>query len=218
MKIHKVGYNVIFYSFMIMIFIIVITNLLFQHQTIYHCFLYFLLAVFFLCIVSFFRYPKREININDNNFLSPADGKIVVIEEVNETEYYKDKRIQISIFMSTTNVHQNKYPVSGIIKYVVHHPGKYLVAWNPKASLKNERVAVVVENEKYSVLIRQIAGAVARRIVCNAKINSKVIQGEELGFIKFGSRVDLLLPLNSKIKVKLNQKVVGGKTIIANYK
>jgi len=172
--------------------------------------------VFFYLIIWFFRAPKRKVIENVNYIYAPADGKVVVIEEVVDNEYFNDKRLQVSIFMSPLNVHINWYPVSGLIKYYKYHEGKYLVAWHPKSSTENERATVVVESEnKAEILIKQIAGAVARRIVAYSEENKKIKQGDQLGFIKFGSRVDLILPLNAKIKVNLNQKVIGNKTVIA---
>ena len=162
--------------------------------------------------------PKmsKMSKIKDHNIIAPADGKVVVIEEVEEPEYFKDKRIQVSIFMSPINVHANWFPVSGKVKYSKYHPGKYLVAWHPKSSTENERTTVVVESSKgIEVLFRQVAGALAKRIVNYAKEDAKCIQGEEFGFIKFGSRIDLYLPLGTKINVELNQKVTGKKSIIA---
>ena len=174
-----------------------------------------LLAVLIL-ILQFFRNPKRHTEKNDRQVIAPVDGKVVVIEEVEETEYFKEKRLQVSIFMSPLNVHVTRYPVSGSVLFSKYHPGKYLVAWHLKASSENERTTIVVENKDYGrVLYRQIAGALARRIVNYAKQGQKVEQGTDAGFIKFGSRVDLFLPLNTKIKVKLNQKVKGGECIIA---
>jgi len=175
--------------------------------------------VFFILILQFFRNPKRHTHSNTKQALSPVDGKVVVIEEVEETEVFKDRRIQVSVFMSPINVHVTRYPISGNITYSKYHPGKYLVAWHPKASEENERTTVVVENENFGkVLYRQIAGALARRIVNYAKINTSVEQGSDSGFIKFGSRVDLFLPLDAEIKVELNQKVRGGESIIAQIK
>lgn len=174
------------------------------------------LLVFLLLILQFFRNPKRSIFFNDSHVVSPVDGKVVVIEEVEETEYFKDKRIQVSVFMSPINVHVTRYPIGGEVVFSKYHPGKYLVAWHPKASEENERTTVVVENPKFGkVLYRQIAGALAKRIVNYAKPNDKVNQGDDSGFIKFGSRVDLFLPLDSDIKVQLNQKVRGGESVIA---
>jgi phosphatidylserine decarboxylase len=176
----------------------------------------FILALLIL-VLQFFRNPRRATEINDNHVISPVDGKVVVIEEVFESEYFKDKRLQISIFMSPINVHVTRYPVNGKINFSKYHPGKYLVAWHPKASTENERTTVVVENRIYGeVLYRQIAGALARRIVNYAEEGMQVIQGTDAGFIKFGSRVDLYLPLGTQVNVKLNQKAVGGKTIIAS--
>ena len=174
------------------------------------------LLVFFILILQFFRNPKRHTQHNDIHVVSPVDGKVVVIEEVEEPEYFKDKRLQVSIFMSPINVHVTRYPVGGKVVFSKYHPGKYLVAWHPKSSEENERTTVVVENQKIGkVLYRQIAGALARRIVNYAKKDMNVVQGNDAGFIKFGSRVDLFLPLDSKLKVNLDQKVKGCETIIA---
>jgi phosphatidylserine decarboxylase len=173
--------------------------------------------ILFVLILQFFRNPKRDVALNDAHILAPADGKVVVIEEVFEPEYFKDKRRQVSIFMSPTNVHVTRYPVGGLVKYSKYHPGKYLVAWHPKSSTENERTTIVVENKTVGpILFRQIAGAVARRIVNYAKQNQTVTQAEDAGFIKFGSRIDIFLPLDMKINVSLNDKAVGGKTIIAS--
>jgi phosphatidylserine decarboxylase len=172
--------------------------------------------LFLVLILQFFRNPTRTVSINDNHIIAPVDGKVVVIEEVYEAEYFKDKRLQVSIFMSPINVHVTRYAVNGRVKYSKYHPGKYLVAWHPKASTENERTTVVIENKVFGeILYRQIAGALARRIVNYAEEGMQVIQGEDAGFIKFGSRVDLFLPLGTKVNVTLNQKAVGGKTIIA---
>ncbi|XMO87231.1 phosphatidylserine decarboxylase family protein [Algibacter sp. AS12] len=174
------------------------------------------LLVFLILILQFFRNPKRLTQLNDGQVISPVDGKVVVIEEVFEKEYFKEKRLQVSVFMSPINVHVTRYPIGGNVVFSKYHPGKYLVAWHPKASEENERTTVVVENETYGkVLHRQIAGALAKRIVNYAKVGDSAVQGGESGFIKFGSRVDLYLPLNTKIKVALNQKVKGGESIIA---
>ncbi len=172
--------------------------------------------VFLIIILQFFRNPKRAVILNENQILAPVDGKVVVIEEVYEGEYFKDKRLQISIFMSPINVHVTRYGLSGIVKFSKYHPGKFLVAWHPKASEENERTTIVVENETFgAVLYRQIAGALARRIVNYAQEGMQVVQGTDAGFIKFGSRVDIFLPLGTSINVELNQKAIGGKTIIA---
>jgi len=171
---------------------------------------------FLIMILQFFRNPKRVVEITDQNIIAPVDGKVVVIEEVFESEYFKDTRLQVSIFMSPINVHVTRYPVNGKINYSKYHPGKYLVAWHPKASTENERTTVVVENRIFGeVLYRQIAGALAKRIVNYAKEGMQVVQGTDAGFIKFGSRVDIFLPVGTKVEVKLNQKAIGGKTIIA---
>jgi phosphatidylserine decarboxylase len=171
-----------------------------------------------IIILQFFRNPKRDAILNINQILAPVDGKVVVIEEVFEAEYFKDKRIQISIFMSPINVHVTRYGLSGLVKFSKYHPGKFLVAWHPKASEENERTTIVIENKTFGeILYRQIAGALARRIVNYAKEGMQVVQGTDAGFIKFGSRVDIFLPLGTPVNVVLNQKAVGGKTIIATY-
>lgn len=173
--------------------------------------------VLLVLIMQFFRNPKRLVTPNFNQILAPVDGKVVVIEEVEETEYFKDKRRQISIFMSPLNVHVTRYPVSGTIKYSKYHPGKYLVAWHPKSSTENERTTVALNTPKFGdLLYRQIAGAVARRIVNYAEEGESVTQGTDAGFIKFGSRVDLFLPLDCNISVEIGQKVVGARTVIAS--
>jgi phosphatidylserine decarboxylase len=175
-----------------------------------------ILLVFYVIVLQFFRNPKRNTVVNDNHIIAPVDGKVVVIEEVFEKEYFKDKRLQVSIFMSPINVHVTRYPTSGKVNFSKYHPGKFLVAWHPKSSEENERTTIVVENKTIGeILYRQIAGALAKRIVNYAKPNEQVVQGADAGFIKFGSRVDLFLPLNAKINVKLNDKVRGGEQIIA---
>lgn len=175
--------------------------------------------VILILVLQFFRNPKRVAIKNFDEILAPVDGKVVIIEEVEEKEYFKDKRLQVSIFMSPINVHVTRYAASGVIKYSKYHPGKYLVAWHPKSSEKNERTTVVINTPKFGdILYRQIAGAVARRIVNYAEVGDHVQQGEDAGFIKFGSRVDVLLPLDSVITVKMNQKVVGAKTCIATLR
>lgn len=171
--------------------------------------------VFFILIVQFFRNPFRNTVINEHHVIAPADGKVVVIEEVDEPEYFKDKRRQVSIFMSPVNVHVNRNPISGLVKYAKYHPGKYLVAWHPKSSTENERTTVVIAGTRAEVLFRQIAGALAKRIVYYVKEGQMVEQGSEMGFIKFGSRIDIYLPLNATIEVKLQQKTRGGETVIA---
>ncbi|MEL1253775.1 phosphatidylserine decarboxylase family protein [Flavobacterium sp. DGU38] len=169
-----------------------------------------------IIILQFFRNPKRIAIRNSDQILAPVDGKVVVIEEVYEGEFFKDKRLQVSIFMSPINVHVTRYAMDGIIKFSKYHPGKFLVAWHPKASEENERTTVVIENETFGqILYRQIAGALARRIVNYAQEGMQVVQGTDAGFIKFGSRVDLFLPLGTPINVSLGEKAIGGKTIIA---
>jgi phosphatidylserine decarboxylase len=172
--------------------------------------------VFLVIILQFFRNPGIKPTLGDNLVISPADGKVVVIEEVEETEYFKERRLQVSVFMSPFNVHVNRNPVGGIVKYFKYHPGKYLVAWHPKSSTENERTTTVIETPgKIQILFRQIAGALAKRIVWYVKEGQPVEQAGEMGFIKFGSRVDIFLPLNAKVKVELNQVVKGGRTILA---
>ena len=213
--IHKEGYKIILTTIIIMLvlnYAIDTIDINWLSTTIK------ILSVLFLfLILQFFRNPKRKIEAKENEVVAPADGKVVVIEEVEETEFFKDKRIQVSIFMSPINVHVNRYPINGKVKYAKYHPGKYLVAWHPKSSTENERTTVVVENGKISVLFRQIAGALARRIVMYSKENDTAVKGEDFGFIKFGSRVGLFFPLGTPINVKLNDTVKGNKTIIATY-
>ena len=168
-------------------------------------------------VIQFFRNPPRNTEAGPNDIIAPADGKVVVIEEVEESEYFKDKRIQVSIFMSPLNVHVNRYPMEGDVDYAKYHPGKYLVAWHPKSSTENERTTVVVKNGSKAILFRQIAGALARRIVMYSQAGDKARAGGEMGFIKFGSRVDLFLPIGTKINVNLEQVVIGGETVIAEF-
>ena len=178
--------------------------------------LIFVSVIVAVLILQFFRNPKRNTVLNPNHIIAPADGKVVVLEEVIEHEYFKDKRIQVSIFMSPLDIHVNRYPISGEVKFAKYHPGKFLVAWHPKSSIENERTTVVVENKTTGpILFRQIAGAIARRIVMYSKKDNKATQGADMGFIKFGSRVDLFLPLNAKINANINDVVRGGETIIA---
>ena len=174
-------------------------------------------VAFFLFIVSFFRMPTRTLTINDAAIIAPADGKVVVIEEVQPDEFYTEKRIQLSVFMSPANVHVNRVPVAGKIIYNKYHPGKYLVAWHPKSSTDNERWSVVIENAKGTILCKQIAGALARRICNYTKVEDQFTQGSEYGFIKFGSRVDLLLPVNATIHAKIGDVVKGGVTVLASW-
>ena len=172
------------------------------------------LAVF-LFIISFFRSPKRLLTIAHHQIICPADGKVVVIEEITDEEYFKDKRLQVSIFMSPANVHINRIPMSGTVEYSQYHKGKYLVAWSPKSSTENERHSVVIKSDDAVILVKQIAGAVAKRIVNYLHVAKKVKQGEEMGFIKFGSRVDVLLPIGTDLNVQLGQVVKGGVTVLA---
>ncbi len=218
MKIHKEGYTLIAFFSSLVLVILAVVNIISPVQTPLHVLLYICCVSFMTFIVRFFRSPLREVKISDNCIYAPADGKIVVIEKVKEEEYFKDERIQLSIFMSAYNVHVNWYPVSGIIKYFKYHEGSYIIARHPKSSSKNERTTLVVETPgEKSFLIRQIAGLVARRIVSYCKEGESVKQGEELGFIKFGSRVDVFLPLDANLHVELNQKVVGTQTILASF-
>ena len=211
---HKEGQKIIFITLAL---VIVITLLADSIQIPWIAkLIQFSLVVILVLILQFFRNPKRYTQQNESQVIAPVDGKVVVIEEVEETEYFKGKRLQVSIFMSPINVHVTRYPISGAALFSKYHPGKYLVAWHPKASTDNERTTIVVENKTYGkVLYRQIAGALARRIVNYAKEGQTVEQGSDAGFIKFGSRVDLFLPLDTNIKVKLNQKVKGGECVIA---
>lgn len=171
--------------------------------------------VVLLFIISFFRSPKRAFIVAHHQVICPADGKVVVIEETVEPEYFKDKRLQVSIFMSPANVHINRIPMSGKVQYSQYHKGKYLVAWNPKSSTENERHSVVIKSDSAEILVKQIAGAMAKRIVNYLKVGESVLQGTEMGFIKFGSRVDVLLPVGTELNVSLNQKVKGGVTVLA---
>lgn len=212
---HKEGFKIISIAGMITVVLILLTDYFLEQSTLSKV-IEVIIVICFVLVLQFFRNPKREIIRNINQILSPADGKVVVIEEVFESEYFKDKRRQISIFMSPLNVHVTRYPIGGIVKYSQYHQGKYLVAWHPKSSTENERTTIVVENEKVGqILYRQIAGAMAKRIVNYAKLNMPVNQGADAGFIKFGSRIDIFVPLDFKINVQLNDKTIGGKTVIA---
>jgi phosphatidylserine decarboxylase len=216
MKIHREGYGIILIALLLFAGITVATQYFAGDDSIIFKLVMLACLVMFILVVQFFRNPKRTTPQGDNLVIAPADGKVVVIEEAVETEYLGDKRIQISIFMSPLNVHVNRNPVSGKFAYYKYHPGKYLVAWHPKSSTENERTTVVIETPKQEkVLFRQIAGAVARRIICYAKEGQPAMRGAEFGFIKFGSRIDIFLPLTAKINVNLEQKTVGGETIIA---
>ncbi len=213
MKIHKEGHKILT-SFALLL--TVVNLIVWKFWPIIFLLTTVVSVVLFLLVLQFFRNPRREIMIADDNIIyAPADGKVVVIEEAHEGEYFEDKRLQVSIFMSPTNVHVNRNPISGTINYFRYHPGKYLVAWHPKSSTENERTTVVIGNGEGEVLLRQIAGAVAKRIVNYVTVGDTVEQGADFGFIKFGSRVDLFLPLDAEIKVKMGQKVRGNKTVIA---
>ena len=218
MTIHKEGRSILLILFIVLILINFGLKSIGIPETILY-FSYLVSSILYLLVLQFFRNPIIKINTNPKYVLAPADGKVVVIEETEETEYLKDRRIQISIFMSPINVHINRNPVGGIIKYVKYHSGKYLVAWHPKSSTKNERTTVVYElADGLQILTRQIAGAVARRIKYYISENDHVAQGEEFGFIKFGSRVDVFLPLDADIKVNIDQKAKGGRTVLAELK
>ncbi|MFT2010357.1 phosphatidylserine decarboxylase family protein [Pontibacter sp. 13R65] len=219
MKIHKEGRRILFFT---LLTLLVINLLLYNYNAANMTFNRIfsgISVVVFLLILQFFRSPYRNLLLHEDLIVAPADGKVVVIEEIEEPEYFKERRKQISIFMSPINVHVTRNPVSGIVKYFKYHPGNYFVAWHPKSSTQNERTTVVVESTAGpEVLFRQIAGAMARRIVWYVKENDEVSQGEEFGFIKFGSRVDVFLPLDTEIKVELGQKTKGGETVIAQLK
>jgi len=214
-RFHKEGYKIIVIAFIFAIAGVLLADkfieLIWLAKTIQ-----IILVVFLVIILQFFRNPKRLAPAKDNQVIAPVDGKVVVIEEVEETEYFKDKRLQVSIFMSPINVHVTRYAINGVVKYSKYHPGKFLVAWHPKSSTENERTTIVLENETFGeILYRQIAGALAKRIVNYAVEGDEVIQGTDAGFIKFGSRVDLFLPLGTELNVKLGDKVKGGLQVIA---
>ena len=214
MKFHREGNAIIATTVAILVGLNLLTYFL-TPSLVFNLFL-FVSIVMFVLVVQFFRVPKRKIMQDPNLVVCPADGKVVVIEETEEGEYFKDKRLQISVFMSPLNVHVNWYPVGGKVKYSKYHPGKYLVAWHPKSSTENERTTVVVENQNgFEVLFRQIAGAVARRIVNYAKEGDNAEQAKEFGFIKFGSRVDIYLPIGSDVKVNIDDVVTGSETVLA---
>lgn len=218
MKFHKEGYPTLLITILFSTIIISIAKLIFPESSVAIWFAYILSGALLLVVVQFFRHPTRVHTINTNAIVAPADGEVVVIEETNEDEYFKDKRIQVSIFMSPINVHVNRYPIAGIVTYAKYHAGKFLVASLPKASTENERTSVVVKHDNgTSILFRQVAGALARRIVMYSKEGDAATQCGEMGFIKFGSRVDLYLPLDAKLKVKIGDVVKGSQTIIAEF-
>ncbi|MFT7252184.1 MAG: phosphatidylserine decarboxylase [Flavobacterium sp.] len=210
---HKEGRKIILFTVIIAVGLLLVSDV-FENFWISKIFQVVAIVILIL-VLQFFRNPKRDVDNSDNHIIAPVDGKVVVIEEVFEPEYFKDKRVMVSIFMSPINVHVTRYALNGIVKYSKYHPGKYLVAWHPKASEENERTTVVIENRVYGeIMYRQIAGALARRIVNYAEIGMRVVQGKDAGFIKFGSRVDLYFPIGTPIDVKLGQKAIGGVTVL----
>jgi phosphatidylserine decarboxylase len=218
MSIHKEGYRILLVFFVVLVAINLALLPLHHGRGLFFYLILTASILFYFFLVYFFRKPKRKIQPDDGLVYSPADGTIVAIEEVKEDLYYHEKRLQVSIFMSPLNIHVNYCPISGLIDYVNHEPGNHLVAWHPKSSIENERTSVVIHHANgKNLMIRQIAGAVARRIVTYCQPEKTVYQGEQLGFIKFGSRVDVFLPLNTKLNVELDQKVKGNKTILANF-
>ncbi|MBC7696539.1 MAG: phosphatidylserine decarboxylase family protein [Burkholderiales bacterium] len=218
MKFHKEGYPTLLITILFSTIIIGIAKMAFPEFAIAHWFAYLLSGFLLIVVIQFFRHPTRQHTINENAIIAPADGAVVVIEETEETEFFKDKRIQVSIFMSPINVHVNRYPIAGDVTYAKYHAGKFLVASLPKASTENERTTVVVKhNNGKSILFRQVAGALARRIVMYSKEGDKATQCGEMGFIKFGSRVDLYLPLDTKLKVKIGDVVTGSQSVIAEF-
>lgn len=214
MKLHKEGYQTLINE---LIIILVLAYFTFSNSSVILEVLLLFMLFIFIITLNFFRIPKRSFERKEGIIYSPCDGKVVVIEETKEKEYFNDNRIQVSVFMSPLNVHNNLYPISGDIMYKKYHPGKFLFAWNPKASTDNERSTIVIKNNNISILCRQIAGALARRIVTYSKIKETYNCSDELGFIKFGSRVDLFLPIGTKINTKIGDKVIGGQSILATY-
>lgn len=217
MKLHKEGYSIIFSTAVFALGVVFTFKLLGSSEFVQYI-VAGVMVVFWLLVIQFFRVPSREINNIKGQITSPSDGKIVVIEKVHEPEYFKDERIQVSIFMSPLNVHVQWTPMAGLIRYAVYHAGKYLVAWHPKSSKENERTTIVVESPKGEVLFRQIAGAVARRIKHYVQPGDMVESGQEVGFIKFGSRIDVFLPLDAEVHVELDAVVKGRETLLATLK
>lgn len=216
MTIHKEGYKILLVVLLILVIINLPGFILFEPGNLLQKILFTPSIIVFLLCLYFFRHPIRTIQTDEKIIYAPADGSVVVIEETEETEYLKDRRIQVSIFMSAFDVHVNRYPVGGIVKYVNHKQGKNFIARHPKSSTENERTTIVIDTGRnIEIVIRQIAGIIARRIVTYARVDDKIKQGDQLGFIKFGSRVDLFLPVSSKIKIDLHQTVVANKTAIA---
>jgi len=214
--IHKEGYKILALTFIVLLILNIIVNIIWTDMLIVKWALISSSFMFYIFILFFFRLPVRTLEADPGLIYAPADGKVVVIEETMENEYFKEMRLQISIFMSPFNMHSNRYPVSGSVKYVNYHPGKNMVAWHPKSSELNERSTIVIKtNEGKEILVRQIAGAIARRIVTYARENKDVLQGDELGFIKFGSRVDIYLPIGTEVEIPILQHVKANKTVIA---
>ena len=217
-RFHKEGYKIIVVSLLLSVAGVLLAEKFIEIAWVVKS-IQILILGFLIIILQFFRNPKRKTVLNEKHIIAPVDGKVVVIEEVEETEYFKDKRLQVSIFMSPINVHVTRYAMSGTVNYSKYHPGKYLVAWHPKASTENERTTIVLENGVFGeILYRQIAGALAKRIVNYAKKGTQIVQGTDAGFIKFGSRVDLFLPLDTELTVKLGDVVKGGTQVIAEKK
>lgn len=218
MKIHREGYLILLITTLLCVGIIYGAEYLFPHNEVVRSLFAVAAIVLFVLVLQFFRNPNRFTPVNENHIIAPADGKIVVIEEVEESEYFKDRRLQVSIFMSPINVHVNRNPIAGVVRFYRYHAGKYLAAWHPKSSTENERTTVVIrDNAGHEVLFRQIAGALARRICCYVEEGQRVQQGKEMGFIKFGSRIDLYLPLGTKVNVKLGDKTKSGESVIAEF-
>lgn len=216
MKIHREGYTSLFMTLLFIAGLVVIINAAWPDQTHWHYAAYVIFGLFFIMILQFFRSPARKTAVDNHHIISPADGKVVAIEKTFEDEYLHEERLQLSIFMSPVNVHVNWYPSGGKVSYVKYHPGKYLVAWHPKSSTDNERTTIVIKNPEYGeILVRQIAGAVARRIVTYSNEGEDVKQGNEMGFIKFGSRLDVFIPVDAKVNVNLGDMVRGGESILA---
>ncbi len=218
MRIHKEGYTTIIVVLFVLLLINAAIYFIIEKALVFKYIFAGISFIFWIFIIAFFRVPNRKVQTNHHNILAPADGEIVVIEETIEEEYFKDRRIQISTFMSPMNIHVNWCPVKGTVQYTKYHKGKYLVAWHPKSSTLNERSTIVLKTENgQEILVRQIAGAVARRIVTYPTKNEELNQAEQIGFIKFGSRVDIFLPLDTDVKVKLHQQVRGTQTVLANF-
>jgi phosphatidylserine decarboxylase len=216
MSIHKEGYKILAFGFLVLLILNIIVNIIWADTELVRWAFIICSLILYVFLLFFFRLPARRLETDPGLIYAPADGKVVVIEETMENEYFRDMRLQVSIFMSPFNMHSNRYPVSGRVKYVCHHPGQNMVAWHPKSSELNERSTIVIETKDGTeIMVRQIAGAVARRIVTYSKENQNVLQGGELGFIKFGSRVDVFLPLGTEVEIPILQQVKANKTIIA---